>query len=550
MIGVISKSRQHPIVEEFFQLFKVPWEFYKHGQNYDIVIATDDTIALPSGKLVVIFSPETTTFDKNRTNTYLHTGGVILEHKNLQFPVYTNLATFQSENSFMKTKDRKESVGFVSLQQNQKILRIGYDLFDEIEFLLSRGQPVEYAQIPTVEIHISMLRDWILQSNISFVEIPPVPNGYSGIACLTHDVDFIDIRSHKFDRSVIGFALRALFPRFNGNSRSDITWPKILKNWKALLSLPGVYLGLFRDFWFDIDRYSGIEKGMGSTFFFIPFKNNSGDVTKNNPPRYRAARYDINKYKNVIKDLIKNGHEIGLHGIDAWHDHEKGQKELDVIRQITSDKETGVRMHWLYFHEDSPKTLEKTGFFYDSTLGYNNAVGFRAGTTQVFCLPGTSNMLELPLTVMDTALFYRSRMGVSEAEALMMCKKLMNDIRTYGGVFTTNWHTRSLSPERNWDDFYIELLRILKAENVWFATAKQAVNWFKMRRSIRFDDINFSKNKMHIKLSSDNNSGLPSLVFRLHTPQNNSLRSEHSNSIKLFIDIPWAGKPEIEATLQ
>ena len=111
----------------------------------------------------------------------------------------------------------------------------------------------------------------------------------------------------------------------------------------------------------------------------------------------------------------------------------------------------------------------------------------------MFCLPGASNMLELPLTVMDTALFYRSRMGVSEAEALMMCKKLMNDIRTYGGVFTTNWHTRSLSPERNWDDFYIELLRILKAENVWFATAKQAVNWFKMRRSIRFDDINFSK---------------------------------------------------------
>ena len=41
-------------------------------------------------------------------------------------------------------------------------------------------------------------------------------------------------------------------------------------------------------------------------------------------------------------------------------------------------------MHWLYFGDDSPKTLEAAGFDYDSTCGYNDAVGYRAGTSQVF----------------------------------------------------------------------------------------------------------------------------------------------------------------------
>ena len=95
----------------------------------------------------------------------------------------------------------------------------------------------------------------------------------------------------------------------------------------------------------------------------------------------------------------------------------------------------------------------------------------------------TTAMSELPLIVMDTALFYSKRMGLDNHEALNLCKSLIADMRIYGGAFTINWHTRSLGPERNWDDFYLELIRMLKKENVWFAKAKKAVTWFRKRRS-------------------------------------------------------------------
>ena len=39
-------------------------------------------------------------------------------------------------------------------------------------------------------------------------------------------------------------------------------------------------------------------------------------------------------------------------------------------------------------------------------VGYNETVGFRAGTSQVFAPIGTKHLLELPLHIQDTSLLY------------------------------------------------------------------------------------------------------------------------------------------------
>ena len=41
MIGVISKDGQKWAVEEFFELFKTPWEYYRDGRMYDVIVLTD-----------------------------------------------------------------------------------------------------------------------------------------------------------------------------------------------------------------------------------------------------------------------------------------------------------------------------------------------------------------------------------------------------------------------------------------------------------------------------------------------------------------------------
>jgi hypothetical protein len=143
-------------------------------------------------------------------------------------------------------------------------------------------------------------------------------------------------------------------------------------------------------------------------------------------------------------------------------------------------------MHWLYFSPESPRELERAGYTYDSTWGYNDTIGYRAGTAQVFQLPGT-RLMELPLSIMDSALLFPSRLGLAAGDALERSAAIVEHARRFGGTVVVNWHDRSLAPERLWGGCYEHLLDDLDAHGrTWFAGATDAVNWFQWRRSIRF----------------------------------------------------------------
>ena len=115
----------------------------------------------------------------------------------------------------------------------------------------------------------------------------------------------------------------------------------------------------------------------------------------------------------------------------------------------------GLRMHWLYFDpKRSPEILDQAGFDYDSTCGYNETVGFRAGTAQVFRPLGTRHLLELPLLIMDTAMFYPAYMNLTDRAARSVVQQLIQHVQRFGGALTINWHDRSLAAERCWDEFY------------------------------------------------------------------------------------------------
>jgi len=547
MIGVVSKSHQKAAVDEFFELFKVHWEYYQPGRTYDVLIITDPAAAVESrARLKIIYTTEALPIDGASEGRILsHEDPVLLKNGQFEFPVYSSCRIFPGrKDRLVQMNDSGEAAGYSSPQGDRYITRMGYDLFDEIGHLLTQGQSIRYASIPTIDIHIAMLRTWILQADVRLVEIPPSPYGYRFITCLTHDVDFINIRDHGFGRSLLGFIARAMIPQYLRNTRSKIAWSRLIKNWKALLVLPGVYLGLVKDTWFDFDRYLKIEQGMGSTYFFIPYKKDAGNSGKGRPPKLRAAHYNIEEQRELVNELIKQRCEIGLHGIDAWHDSKKGRKERQIICNMTKDDHVGVRMHWLYFSEDSSKVLDEAGFDYDSTVGFNETIGFRSGTVQAYRLPGTKDIIELPLNLMDTTLFYSGRLALSESSALMHCERLISEFLIHGGVLTINWHTRSLNPERNWDDFYIELLNTLKREKVWFATAQQAVNWYRKRRSVRIDDVEVAENNsLKVTLSSARvDNDFPPVRIRLH---HSNGKRKNAPVDELYEDIPWKGEPVV-----
>jgi hypothetical protein len=167
-------------------------------------------------------------------------------------------------------------------------------------------------------------------------------------------------------------------------------------------------------------------------------------------------------------------------------------------------------MHWLLRDEDTYRVLEAAGYHYDSTCGYNETIGFRAGTTQVFKPLGVEHLLELPMHIQDGALFYKEKLNLTEHQAWERCSKIATETRRHGGVLTLLWHDRSHGPERFWGEFYTRLVEQLKTLPVWFASAGKVVGWFRHRREIRFE----RNTQGSIEITSGN--GLISPPVKIH----------------------------------
>jgi hypothetical protein len=541
MIGVIANSSDQEIVREFFELFKTPWEFYRRGRQYDILLCAEDGQIDEKAKLIVRYGGRKIHFDGEHK---IQTGrqwnqARILSFQEGRLPLYGESITFPERLSgFLTDEDSRQSVAYLDRFEKGVVARIGYDLFDEIRTLLTLGQPHANANMPALELHIELLRGLITGCGLQLAEIPPVPDGYRFIACLTHDVDHPSIRQHKWDHTTFGFLYRAIFGSLQNLIRGRLPIRNLITNWVAALKLPFVHLGLAKDCWqkFD-DRYLELEKGVCSTFFVIPFKDRPGETSHGPAPAFRAAQYGAHDIASTIQKLQTAGCEVGLHGIDAWRDSSRGSDELEEIRHLTGGAELGVRMHWLYYDQQSPVALEQAGAVYDSTIGYNETVGYRAGTLQVYKPIGANRLLELPLHVMDTALFYRAYLGLSPREARALVSQMVDNAVKFGGCLTINWHDRSVVPERLWDAFYRDLIQELKSRGAWLSTAGQAVSWFRKRRSAVFEADSVAPRGVRATVAADDGNDLPGLRLRIHKERTSG--ESGGNSSEDYFDIAF-----------
>ena len=327
---------------------------------------------------------------------------------------------------------------------------------------------------------------------------------------------------------MFGFLYRAIFGSLVNHFRRRIGVRALLKNWTSALKLPLVYMGFAKDFWsgFD-DRYFELERGLCSTFFVIPFKDHPGKTSSGLAPAFRAARYGAQDIADTIEKIVGAGCEVGLHGIDAWLDSTMGKEELEEIRRLTGESKIGVRMHWLYYDQRSATALESAEASYDSTVGYKETVGYHTGTTQAYKPLQVDRLLELPMHVMDTALFYPAYMDLSQRQAAKVLRRLTNNASRFGGCMTINRHDRSLASERLWDVCYRDLVQDLKDGNAWFATAGQATEWFRKRRSVVFEIDNDKPNAVHAKITAHHQNSGPGLLLRIYSPQE-SVREQRS----------------------
>lgn len=518
MIGVAVQPDRLATVAEFFELFKTPWQTFA-GSGDDCTLLLSDGTELPDNAppLCILFSPDYQPGDAPSagSSTPPEHGFFVRTPAGSSLPIYTACRFFQTLEKPLLSDASGRTAAYAKTESGRTVVRVGYDLFDEMTFLLSAGQPAANAGTASLDRHIEFLRRCILDAGLPVFEVPPAPPDHPYMVCLTHDVDFVSIRSHGLNSTVMGFVRRALFGSLKRVRRGSLSRSGLLKNFAAVFCLPLVHLRLMKDFWMQFEAYRRMEEPNRSTFFLIPFKNRPGEGVTEPYPHRRATRYDVEDVRGEVQPLLDAGWEAGLHGIDAWRDADCGRAEKKRIESVLGRSARGVRMHWLCRNVHTDRLLDEAGFEYDATCGYNETVGFRAGTSQVFRPLCAERLLEVPLHIQDVALFYPAFLDLTEAAAWKRCEAVLHECRSHCGVLTVLWHMRSLAPERLWGGFYARLLERFRRDGAWIGTAAEAAERFRARRSVRLDRRVAPDGETVICLS-----GLDGVAmrFRMHHP--------------------------------
>jgi hypothetical protein len=169
------------------------------------------------------------------------------------------------------------------------------------------------------------------------------------------------------------------------------------------------------------------------------------------PRSKRDSGYDIKhpKVGQLVRWLRENDVEIGFHpGYYTFDSPERLRTECDRFREAFGSDSFGGRQHFLRWKPSTWRHWEACGIAYDSTVGYSELPGFRAGT----CYPyrpwligenRVSALLEVPLIVMDVTLLRVLKIKRQEMleTALIYAKRC----REAGGVFSLLWHNSNLT---------------------------------------------------------------------------------------------------------
>jgi hypothetical protein len=186
--------------------------------------------------------------------------------------------------------------------------------------------------------------------------------------------------------------------------------------------------------------------GTRSIFFFMTDETEIPDGSAYRVDRPWAAR--------LIREIAAREHSVGLHGsYRSFVDPDRLRAEwarLEGARPGLQPKviRRTIRQHFLRFRAGATwRAQASAGFVEDHSLGFADAIGYRAGTARKFPAydieRGESLPLQVrPLHVMDVALLQRTTGPLSER--LRRVADMGARTRRYGGELSLLWHNSSL----------------------------------------------------------------------------------------------------------
>jgi len=291
----------------------------------------------------------------------------------------------------------------------------------------------------------------LLQNGIEFNYPDNKPFG----VCLTHDVDEIyPPVSHVVYSSVLCLKNRdiSLLKKFllGKNKKYSPYW-----NFKKIVSIE--------------QKYDAV-----SSFYLIA-----------SPSDIKRFRYNVEDLEEELGNVTDQGCEIGLHGgYYSCNDPQAIKSEKERLESVLGKKIIGYRNHYLQFKiPETWEILQDLGFTYDTTLGYNEGVGFRNGMCHPFkpynlITEKSMDILEIPLIIMDVSLFLQTK---NFDMALSTAKKMIDTVEHLNGIITLNWHSNTFNCpfKKDWERMYEKILVYCSQKNAWLTNGGEITHWWK-----------------------------------------------------------------------
>jgi peptidoglycan/xylan/chitin deacetylase (PgdA/CDA1 family) len=371
-----------------------------------------------------------------------------------------------------------------SYYHKKPVIRIEEAKIDKFSGLLSckdtSSPEIEPAPVnkPYIDLWALELKQKVTElvrnKKIPFISKLPWPDGASLAWSLTHDVDLA--RKYGFghviqfvakgDLRTAGKILRKLYHRDN-------------PYWNF-----GELLELYRSRQWQVSFFFLVKSWEKSSF-----------------------RYNIktSRFRNLFKTILSEGHEIGLHGSRFIFDRPAVYlSEKRKLESLLGWEVKGVRQHYLrILFPEGWHYLRSAGFHYDSSCGYNEAVGFRAGTTFPIEInfPDKSEddkFYEVPISLMD---YPWINPQASFEENWSEFENQIDLIRKTKGLANILWHPHNVA-ESIYRDYWEKMIAWFGEERFYQGSLSNIVEWWKKRSAVKLIQLSAVEECFRFELES------------------------------------------------
>jgi hypothetical protein len=320
----------------------------------------------------------------------------------------------------------------------------------------------------------SGISHWLEKKMLDLNFPPPIPrwpNGRQAAACLTHDVDYPEVK-----RLIEPLRIIRRKGLFGSKAALDVLFGK-----RTHWHIPS---------WVRLEK----ELGVRSVFYFCARQGSLLQIALGLPDPFYDIRSD--RFGRLFEYLTDEGFEIGLHSsYKAFEKEEIFAAEKEILHQYSNQKIFGNRHHYWHLNpDDIESTLmihETIGLRYDTSLCHERYIGWRRGSSWPFFPYHHEEMrqlrtLQISPTWMDDHLF--GYLKFNEGNRHNTLQSLINVTAEQKGCLVVNIHDYVfddvLFPD--WKETYIWLVKkIIERSDYWIATPNEiADHWINRYNTI------------------------------------------------------------------